>query len=37
MDRLGDLDLASQDVLVEVIRVLEKRLWMLRPSLPDGS
>jgi starvation-inducible DNA-binding protein len=37
MDRVGDLDLASQDVLVEVIRVLEKQLWMLRASLPDGS
>jgi len=34
MDRLGDLDLASQDVLVEVIRELEKQLWMLRVSLP---
>jgi starvation-inducible DNA-binding protein len=34
MDRLGDLDLASQDVLVEVIRELEKQLWMLRASLP---
>jgi starvation-inducible DNA-binding protein len=34
MDRLGELDLASQDVLVEVIRELEKQLWMLRVSLP---
>jgi starvation-inducible DNA-binding protein len=34
MDRLGDLDLASQDVLVEIIRELEKQLWMLRASLP---
>jgi starvation-inducible DNA-binding protein len=34
MDRLGDLDLGSQDVLVEVIRELEKQLWMLRVSLP---
>jgi starvation-inducible DNA-binding protein len=34
MDRLGELDLASQDVLVEVIRDLEKQLWMLRASLP---
>jgi DNA-binding ferritin-like protein len=37
MDRLGDLDLASQDVLVEVIRELEKQLWMLRASLPAGG
>ena len=34
MDRLGDVDLASQDVLVEVVRELEKQLWMLRVSLP---
>ena len=34
MDRLGDLDLASQDVLVGVVRELEKQLWMLRVSLP---
>jgi len=34
MDRLGDLDLASQDVLVEVVRELEKQQWMLRVSLP---
>src|ERR1700749_3316497 len=34
MDRLGEMDLASQDVLVEVVRELEKQLWMLRVSLP---
>ncbi len=34
MDRLGDIDLASQDVLVDVVRELEKQLWMLRVSLP---
>jgi starvation-inducible DNA-binding protein len=37
MDRLGDNDLASQDVLVEVVRELEKQLWMLRVSLPAGG
>ena len=37
MDRLGELDLASQDVLVEVVRDLEKQLWMLRASQPAGS
>ena len=37
MDRLGDLDLASQDVLIEVVRELEKQLWMLRVSLPAGA
>ena len=34
MDRLGEIDLASQDVLIEVVRDLEKQLWMLRSSLP---
>ena len=33
MDRLGELDLASQDVLVEVTRALEKQLWMIRSQL----
>jgi starvation-inducible DNA-binding protein len=37
MDRLGELDLASQDVLVEVTRELEKQLWMLRASLPAAD
>ena len=36
MDRLGEIDLASQDVLVEVVRELEKQLWMLRVSLPTA-
>jgi starvation-inducible DNA-binding protein len=30
MDRLGELDLASQDVLIEVVRELEEQLWMIR-------
>ena len=33
MDRMGDLDVASQDVLVGVVRVLEKQLWMVRAQL----
>jgi starvation-inducible DNA-binding protein len=33
MDRLGDADLASQDVLIEVVRELEKQQWMLRAQL----
>jgi starvation-inducible DNA-binding protein len=33
MDRLGDLDAASQDVLVEVVRALEEQLWMIRSQL----
>jgi starvation-inducible DNA-binding protein len=30
MDRLGELDQASQDLLIEVVRALEKQLWMVR-------
>jgi starvation-inducible DNA-binding protein len=33
MDRLGELDAASQDVLTEVVRVLEQQLWMVRAQL----
>jgi hypothetical protein len=33
MDRLGDLDLPSQDVLIEVMRTLEQQLWMVRVQL----
>jgi starvation-inducible DNA-binding protein len=33
MDRIGELDLASQDVLIEVARELEKQLWMVRTQL----
>jgi starvation-inducible DNA-binding protein len=29
MQRLGDLDLASQDVLIEIVRGLEKQKWMV--------
>ena len=30
MDRLGELDAASQDVVIEVVRALEEQQWMLR-------
>ncbi len=30
MDRLGEIDGASQDVLTDVVRALEKQLWMIR-------
>jgi starvation-inducible DNA-binding protein len=33
MDRLGAIDLASQDVLIEVVRKLEEQQWMLRTQL----
>ncbi|HTU87217.1 MAG TPA: DNA starvation/stationary phase protection protein [Solirubrobacteraceae bacterium] len=34
MDRMGDIDAASQDVLIEVLRELEKQLWMIRAQFP---
>jgi starvation-inducible DNA-binding protein len=30
MERLGEIDSASEDVLIEVIRKLEEQLWMIR-------
>lgn len=30
MDRLGEVDAASQDVLIDVVRTLEEQQWMLR-------
>src|SRR3954454_12469419 len=35
MNRLGDADLVSQDVLIEVVRELEKQQWMLRAQLGE--
>jgi starvation-inducible DNA-binding protein len=37
MDRLGDADLVSQDVLIEVVRELEKQQWMLRAQLGERA
>ena len=37
MDRMGDLDAASQDVLVDVVRTLEEQQWMVRAQLPHGA
>jgi starvation-inducible DNA-binding protein len=37
MERLGELDLVSQDILIEIIRELEKQLWLLRASLPAAG
>jgi len=36
MDRLGELDAASQDVLIEVVRELEQQLWMIRAQSGGG-
>jgi starvation-inducible DNA-binding protein len=35
MDRLAELDSASEDVLVGVVRALEEQLWMIRAQLPQ--
>ncbi len=32
-ERLAELDLASQDVLIDVLRALEQQQWMLRAQL----
>lgn len=37
MDRLGEIDIASQDVLTDVVRKLEEHQWMLRAQLIGGS
>jgi starvation-inducible DNA-binding protein len=29
-DRIGDVDLATQDLLIEILRGLEKQRWMIR-------
>jgi starvation-inducible DNA-binding protein len=37
INRLGQLDLASQDVLIQVVRELEKQLWMVRVQFSPGG
>ena len=34
MERVGELDAASEDILVEVVRALEEQLWMIRAQYP---
>jgi starvation-inducible DNA-binding protein len=34
MDRMGEIDAASQDVVIDVLRELEKQLWMIRAQFP---
>ena len=36
MDRLGELDAASQDVVIEVVRAVEEQLWMIRSQFPEA-
>lgn len=35
MELIGDIDLVSQDVLIDVVRELEKQQWMLRAQLGE--
>jgi starvation-inducible DNA-binding protein len=37
MNRLDEADLASQDVLIEVVRTLEEQQWMLRAQLGEHA
>jgi starvation-inducible DNA-binding protein len=37
MDRLGEIDLASQDVVIDVVRKLEEQQWMLRAQLVGSA
>src|SRR5262249_6871351 len=37
INRVGEVDLASQDVLIEVVRELEKQQWMLRVQLGERA
>jgi starvation-inducible DNA-binding protein len=37
MNRLGEVDAASQDVVIEVVRALEQQLWMLRAQSPSSE
>jgi starvation-inducible DNA-binding protein len=37
MDRLGEIDAVSQDVLIDVVRKLEEQQWMLRAQLVARS
>jgi starvation-inducible DNA-binding protein len=34
MERLGELDAASEDVLIEALRAVEQQLWMIRAQRP---
>ena len=37
MHRQGEIDLASQDVLIEVVRTLEEQEWMLRAQVGEAA
>jgi hypothetical protein len=31
---MGEMDAASQDALIDVLRELERQLWMIRVQIP---
>jgi starvation-inducible DNA-binding protein len=35
VNRLGEIDIISQDIVIEIVKGLEKHLWMLRNQLRD--
>jgi starvation-inducible DNA-binding protein len=37
MDRLGEIDAASQDVVIDVVRALEQQVWMIRAQFAHAS
>ena len=37
MDRLGEIDAASEDVLIAVVRALEQQLWMIRAQFGHAA
>lgn len=37
MDRIGDVDLVSQNILIDVVNALETHQWMLRTQLRGGA
>ena len=37
MDKLGELDPASQDLVIAAVQVLEKQLWMVRAQESAGG
>ncbi len=37
MERLGELDAVSQDVLIDVLRALEEQQWMLRSQIAPAA
>ena len=37
MERIGDVDLVSQDLMIDIVKELERQQWMLRAQLRDSA